>query len=115
MLTGSLFPSLSPGMGDSENGSYVGLTKMILKKTLGRSNLYYLETVVTEIQAILNDRPLTHISSDVFNLVLLTLVSLSELVENRCIFNFALHVFGKQSYLLVNIIAIDLAFKSRSG
>ena len=40
---------------------------MSLKKVLGRANisLLMLETLVTEIEALLNDRPLTYISSDV--------------------------------------------------
>ena len=40
--------------------------KIALKKTLGRSYVSYerLQTVVTEIEAILNDRPPTYISSD---------------------------------------------------
>ena len=45
----------------------IGLTKMSLKKVLGRANisLLMLETLVTEIEALLNDRPLTYVSSDV--------------------------------------------------
>ena len=52
----------------------VGLTKQTLKKTLGRTfiTLKQLETVVTEIEAILNDRPLTYISSDITDPVPLT-------------------------------------------
>ena len=52
----------------------VGLTKQTLKKTLGRTfiALKQLETVATEIEAILNDRPLTYISSDVTDPVPLT-------------------------------------------
>lgn len=44
----------------------IGLTKTTLKKTLGRSYVSYerLQTVVTEIEAIMNDRPLTYVSSD---------------------------------------------------
>ena len=39
---------------------------MSLKKVLGRANisLLMLETLVTEIEALLNDRPLTYVSSD---------------------------------------------------
>jgi len=43
------------------------LTKMAFKKTLGRAhiNLITLQTVVSEVEAMLNDRPLTHISDDI--------------------------------------------------
>ena len=45
----------------------IGLTKMTLRKVLGRTfvSLTSLQTIVTKIEAILNDRPLTYISSDV--------------------------------------------------
>ena len=44
----------------------VGLTKEALKKMLGRTKLKFNEfrTIVTEIEAILNNRPLTYVSSD---------------------------------------------------
>ena len=44
----------------------IGLTKSCLKKVLGRAhiNLLTLQTLVVEIEAILNDRPLTYVSSD---------------------------------------------------
>jgi len=44
----------------------IGLTKMSLKKVLGRSkiSLTVLQTLVVEVEAILNDQPLTHVSSD---------------------------------------------------
>ena len=44
----------------------IGLTKMALKKVLGRSRvtLTVLQTLITEVEAILNDRPLTYVSSD---------------------------------------------------
>ena len=52
----------------------VGLTKTALKKTLGRQHisLTTLETVVTEIEAALNDRPLTFAPSEVGELKSLT-------------------------------------------
>ena len=45
----------------------VGLTKMSLKKVLGRAHisLLMLQTLVVEIEATLNDRPLTHVSCDI--------------------------------------------------
>ncbi|XP_048587816.1 uncharacterized protein LOC125570309 [Nematostella vectensis] len=45
----------------------IGLTKTTLKKVLGRTsiNLVTLQTVVMEIEAILNDRPLTYVSPDI--------------------------------------------------
>jgi hypothetical protein len=44
----------------------VGLTKEALKKMLGRTKLKFNEfrTIVTEIEAILNNRPLTYVSSN---------------------------------------------------
>ena len=44
----------------------IGLTKLAVKKTPGRTfiTLKQLETVITEIEAMLNDRPLTYVSSD---------------------------------------------------
>jgi transposase InsO family protein len=44
----------------------IGLTKTSLKKVLGRSSvtLETLQTIVTEIEAILNDRPITYVSSE---------------------------------------------------
>ncbi|XP_063435728.1 uncharacterized protein LOC134716648 [Mytilus trossulus] len=45
----------------------IGLTKMCLRKVLGRSyiTLEDLQTIVTEIEAVLNDRPLTYVSTDI--------------------------------------------------
>ena len=44
----------------------IGLTKQAMKKTLGRAfvTLKQLETITVEIEAMLNDRPLTYVSSD---------------------------------------------------
>ena len=43
----------------------IGITKRTLKKILGRAlvDLETLQTVVTEVESILNDRPLTYVSS----------------------------------------------------
>ena len=45
----------------------IGLTKMCLKKVLGRAHItsLMLETLVVEIEALMNDRPLTYVSSDI--------------------------------------------------
>ena len=45
----------------------IGLTKSTLKKTLGRmhATLESLQTITVEVEAILNDRPLTYASSDI--------------------------------------------------
>ena len=52
----------------------VRLTKQALKKTLGRSfvTLPILKTIVVEVEATLNDRPLTYVSADVTNIEPLT-------------------------------------------
>lgn len=52
----------------------IGLTKSCLRKVLGRAYVDYesLVTVITEIEAILNDRPLTYIGADVTELSPLT-------------------------------------------
>ena len=52
----------------------VGLTKMALKKVLGKSRMTstILQMLVVEVKAILNDRPLTHMSPDINDLELLT-------------------------------------------
>ena len=45
------------------------MTKQTVKKTLGRPfiTLPQLETIVVEIEAMLNDRPLTYVSSDILD------------------------------------------------
>ena len=52
----------------------IGLTKTSLKKILGRRfvSMETLQTIVTEIEAVLNDRPLTHVSSNLHDLEPLT-------------------------------------------
>ncbi|XP_076089954.1 uncharacterized protein LOC143061985 [Mytilus galloprovincialis] len=46
---------------------FIGITKTCLKKTLGRSyvTMDTLQTILTEIEAIINDRPLTYVSPDI--------------------------------------------------
>ena len=48
----------------------VSLTKMSLKKVLGRAHvlLLVLQTLVVEIEATLNDQPLTHVSCNIADL-----------------------------------------------
>ena len=45
----------------------IGLTKKTLKKTLGRSHvtLESIQTIVVEVEALLNDQPLTYASSEI--------------------------------------------------
>ena len=52
----------------------IGLTKTSLKKILGRRyvSMETLQTIVTEIEAVINDRPLTHVSSNIDDLEPLT-------------------------------------------
>ena len=52
----------------------IGLTKTTLKKVLGRRfvSMETLQTIVTEIEAVMNDRPLTHVSSSIDDLEPLT-------------------------------------------
>ena len=44
----------------------VGLTKQVEKKTLGQAFILQeqLETIIVEVEAMLNNRPLTYVSSD---------------------------------------------------
>ena len=52
----------------------IGLTKLTLKKMLGRTftTLPILQTLIVEVEAVLNDRPLTYLSSDIKDLQPLT-------------------------------------------
>lgn len=52
----------------------VGLTKTALKKVLGRRHisLTVLETIIVEIEAVINDRPLTYVSSELGDIEPLT-------------------------------------------
>ena len=52
----------------------IGLTKTSLKKILGRQfvTMETLQTIVSEIEAVMNDRPLTHVSSNIDDLEPLT-------------------------------------------
>ena len=52
----------------------IGLTKMALKKVLGRSRVTFavLLTLVVEVEAILNDQPLTYVSCELNDLEPLT-------------------------------------------
>ena len=60
------------------------MTKTVVRKVLGRSfiNLEALQTMVVEIEAILNDRPLTYQSADIVDPEPLTP---SHLLYGRCI------------------------------
>ncbi len=44
----------------------IGMTKTVIKKVLGRAKIDVttLQTLVTEVEAVLNDRPLTYVTSD---------------------------------------------------
>jgi len=55
-----------PGLVAS-GSSLIGLTKSTLRKTLGRTHatMESLQTIIVEIEALLNDHPLTHSSPDI--------------------------------------------------
>jgi len=59
-LIGGLFPNEHPGMGVFWE-RLIGLTMQAIRKTLGRTyiSLQQLQTLVAEIESMLNDRPLT--------------------------------------------------------
>jgi len=69
----------------------IGLTKNTLKKTLGRTHatLESLQTIIVEVEALLNDCPITYVSSDIDDLsnYTLTLASWKEdcqAASHRC-------------------------------
>lgn len=62
-------------MVDGTKERLIGLTKSSMKKTLGRAYVS-LESlhIVTEIEATINDRPITHVSTSIDDSEPLTLV-----------------------------------------
>ena len=52
----------------------IGQMKTVLRKVLGRSFITFevLQTLIVEVEAVLNDQPLTYLSADVNNLEPLT-------------------------------------------
>ena len=63
-VTWEFIPKRAPWYGGWER--IIGLTKQAVKKTLGRAFISreQLETIIVEVEAMLNDRPLTYVSSD---------------------------------------------------
>ena len=63
--TWRFIPKKAPCFGDFWE-HLVGLTKPSIKKVLGRAHisLQVLQTIVVEVIALLNDRPLTYVSHD---------------------------------------------------
>ncbi|XP_065886666.1 uncharacterized protein [Dysidea avara] len=76
-VTWSFIPKRAPWYGGFWE-RLIGLTKQAVKKTLGRTfvSLQVLETVVVEIESMLNDRPLTYVSTDISDPEPLTLAHL---------------------------------------
>ena len=72
-ITFRYIPARSPHWGGAYE-RHIGLTKMCLKKVLGRSlvTLSEFSTLIKERQAILNDRPFTYINSNIHDLQPLT-------------------------------------------
>ena len=65
-VTWQFIPKYAPWCGGFWE-RFIGLTKSSLKKVLGRTftTLSTIQTIIVEIEGILNDCPLTYISSDV--------------------------------------------------
>ncbi|XP_077864622.1 uncharacterized protein LOC144350237 [Saccoglossus kowalevskii] len=71
--TWKFIPKRAPWVG----GFYermIGITKSTLKKVLGKACVTFdeLQTILTEVESVINDRPLTHIASHADDLVPLT-------------------------------------------
>ena len=66
MFLGQFIPKRAPWYGGFWE-RLIGLTKKAIKKTLGRAliTLTELQTLAVEVESILTDRPITHVSSDV--------------------------------------------------
>ena len=63
----------------------IGLMKMSLKKILGRArvSLVVLQTLIVEVEVILNDRPLAHVSSDLEDAKPLIPAQLQAFLQNQ--------------------------------
>lgn len=72
-ITWQFIPKRAPWFGGFWE-RMIGLTKVSLKKILGNAcvTMETLQTVIVEIEALLNDRPLTHVSSSIDDLEPLT-------------------------------------------
>ncbi|XP_077869598.1 uncharacterized protein LOC144361498 [Saccoglossus kowalevskii] len=71
--TWKFIPKRAPRVG----GFYermIEITKSTLKKVLGKACVTFdeLQTILTEVESVINDRPLTHIASNAYDLVPLT-------------------------------------------
>jgi len=68
----------------------IGLTKSVIKKILGRSHstLESLQTIIVEVEAVLNNRPLIHVSADLNDIDLITP---SHLLHGRSIVSLPYH------------------------
>ena len=69
----------------ADGGSGLALTKISLRKMVGRTrlSLVQLQTVITQIEAILNDRPLMRVSTDIQSFEPLTPAHLPSLREHH--------------------------------
>ncbi|XP_006822846.1 uncharacterized protein LOC102808814 [Saccoglossus kowalevskii] len=65
-VTWKFIPKRAPRFGGFWE-QLIGITKNAIKKVLGRSYIMFdeLRTLLTEVENVLNDRPLTYVSSDV--------------------------------------------------